>query len=319
MGQTRVKDENTNYVINSKNKFYASEFRKAAQSRDFNKIVVLDSRKTCITTVKSNLHELRAFANQFRSTCKQFKIAIPDTYISHCNQVMSVDYRYVHENSCERCIENKTAGEVKRKAGVKINQEAHDINERNRLSEVTTTEVDYRINKEGSSAYRYSNDEKKLVERLLHENKGNITRTCKMTLVDDNTIKNWIVTGDIKPYEGMDSFSRSHRGKAYSAEEKQQAIDLFHELGSIHEVKKSTGIPDATLHGWIRPEVKYERLSIKELNEKYEYHMAQADMIDKIKTEKESKRSENLEKISELEDFLKTGMKQLEQLKQEIE
>ena len=319
MGQTRVKDENTNYVINSKNKFYANEFRKAAQSRDFNKVVVLDSRKTCITTVKSNLHELRAFANQFRSTCKQLKIEIPDTYISHCNQVMSVDYRYVHENSCERCIENKTAGEVKRKAGVKINQEAYDINERNRLSEVTTTEVDYRINKEGSSAYRYSNDEKKMVERLLHENKGNITRTCKMTLVDDNTIKNWIVTGDIKSYEGTDSFSRSHRGKAYSAEEKQEAIDLFHELGSIHEVKKSTGIPDPTLHGWIRPEVKYERLSIKELNEKYEYYMNQADMIDKIKTEKESKRNQNLEKISELEDFLKTGMKQLEQLKQEIE
>ena len=324
MGQTRVKDENTNYVINSKNKFYATELRKAAQSRDFDKVVVLDSRKTCITTVKSNLHKLRAFANEFRSTCKQLKIAIPDTYISHCNQTMSIDYRYVHENSCERCIENKTAGEVKRKAGVKINQEAHDINERNRLSEVTTTEIaDYRINKEGSSAYRYSKDEKKLVERLLHENKGNITRTCKMTLVDDNTIKKWIVTGDIKPYEGVDSFSRSHRGKAYSQEEKQQAIDLFYELGSIHEVKKITGIPDPTLHGWIRPEVKYERLSIKELNEKYEYYMNQADMIDKIKTEKESKRNQNLEKISELEDFLKTtidaGMEELAKLKQEIE
>ena len=103
----------------------------------------------------------------------------------------------------------------------------------------------------------------------------------------------------------------------------QQAIDLFYELGSIHEVKKITGIPDPTLHGWIRPEVKYERLSIKELNEKYEYHMNQADMIDKIKTEKESKRNQNLEKISELEDFLKTtmdaGMEELAKLKQEIE
>ena len=320
MGQTRVKDENTNYVINSKNKFYANEFRKAAQSRDFNKIVVLDSRKTCVTTIKSNLHNLRAFANEFRSTCKQLKIAIPDTYISHCNQTMSIDYRYVHENSCERCIENKTAGEVKRKAVVKINQEAHDINERNRLSEVTTTEIaDYRINKSGTHNYRYSKDEKKLVERLLHENKGNVTETCAMTLVDDNTIKRWLRRGDIKPYEGEDAYVKSNRGNEYSKEEKQQAIDLFHELGSIHEVMNSTGIPDATLHGWIRPEVKYERLSIKELNEKYEYYMNQADMIDKIKTEKESKRNQNLEKISELEDFLKTGMKQLEQLKQEIE
>jgi transposase-like protein len=320
MGQTRVKDDNTNYVINSKNKFYANELRKAAQSRDFNKVVVLDSKKTCITTVKSNLPDLRNFAKQFRSTCKTFKFQIPDTYISHCNQIMSIDYRYVHENSCERCIENKTAGEVKRKAVVKINQEAHDINERNRLSEVTTTEVvDYRLNKSGTHNYRYSKDEKKLVERLLHENKGNVTETCAMTLVDDNTIKRWLRRGDIKPYEGEDAYVKSNRGNEYSKEEKQQAIDLFHELGSIHEVMKSTGIPDATLHGWIRPEVKYERLSIKELNEKYEYHMAQADMIDKIKTEKESKRSENLEKISELEDFLKTGMKQLEQLKQEIE
>ena len=144
-----------------------------------------------------------------------------------------------------------------------------------------------------------------------------------MTLVDDNTIKKWIVTGDIEPYEGVDSFSRSHRGKAYSKEEKQEAIDLFHELGSIHEVKKITGIPDPTLHGWIRPEVKYERLSIKELNEKYEYHMNQADMIDKIKTEKESKRNQNLEKIRELENFLKTtmdaGMEELAKLKQDIE
>ena len=320
MGQTRVKNDNINYVINSKSSHHASELRKAAQSREFNNVIVLDSKKTCITTVKSNLPDLRAFAKQFRSTCKTLKNQLPNTYMSHCNQTMSVEHRYVHENYCERCIENKRAGEVKRKAGVKINQEAYDINERNRLSEVTTTEVtDYRINKEGTRNYRYSLKEKKLVERLLHENLGNVGKTCAQTLVDDNTLNRWLLKGQIKPYEGEDAHVKSNRGKEYNSEEKQKAIDLFHETGSIHEVSKATGIPDSTIHAWIPSETKYEKLSVDELNDKYEYHMGQADMIDRIKTEKESKRNESLEKISQLENFLKTGMEQLAELKREIE
>jgi len=51
--------------------------------------------------------------------------------------------------------------------------------------------------------------------------------------------------------------------------------------------------------------------------------MNQADLIDRIKTEKEAKHSKSLEKISQLEAFLKTtiddGMEQLAKLKKEIE
>ena len=94
---------------------------------------------------------------------------------------------------------------------------------------------------------------------------------------------------------------------------------MYHEIGRIHEVSKATGIPDSTLHAWIPPETKYEKLSIEELNDKYEYHMNQADLIDRIKTEKEAKHSESLEKINILEDFLKDGMEQLAKLKKEIE
>ena len=47
--------------------------------------------------------------------------------------------------------------------------------------------------------------------------------------------------------------------------------------------------------------------------------MNQADLIDRIKTEKEAKHSESLEKINILEDFLKDGMEQLAKLKKEIE
>ena len=179
------------------------------------------------------------------------------------------------------------------------------------------------LNKEGTKNYRYSPEEKELVEDLLHENLGNIALTCLMTGVDDNTMTRWLYKGEIKPYEGEDAHVKSNRGNEYSSEEKQKAIDLFHETGSVHEVSKATGIPDPTIHGWIGPEVKYDRLSIEELNDKYEYHMNQADLIDRIKAEKEAKHSESLLKISQLEAFLKTtiddGMEQLAKLKKEIE
>jgi len=182
---------------------------------------------------------------------------------------------------------------------------------------------EYLINKEGISGYRYSLEEKQLAEELLHENLGNVTLTCYMTGIDSNTINRWLLKGHIQPYEGEDAYVKLNRGKEYDSKEKQKAIEMYHEIGSIHEVSKATGIPDPTLHGWIRPEVKYERLSIKELNEKYEYHMNQADLIDRIKTEKEAKYSKSLEKISQLEAFLKTtiddGMEQLAKLKKEIE
>ena len=175
------------------------------------------------------------------------------------------------------------------------------------------------LNKEGTKNYRYSPEEKKLVEDLLHENLGNITLTCLMTGVDDNTMTRWLYKDEIKPYEGEDAYVKSNRGNEYDSEKKQKAIDMYHEIGRIHEVSKATGIPDSTLHAWIPPETKYEKLSIEELNDKYEYHMNQADLIDRIKTEKEAKHSESLEKINILEDFLKDGMEQLAKLKKEIE
>ncbi len=144
-----------------------------------------------------------------------------------------------------------------------------------------------------------------------------------MTGIDSNTINRWLLKGQIKAYTGEDVYVKSNRGKEYDSKEKQKAIEMYYEIGSIHEVSKATGIPDPTLHGWIRPEVKYERLSIEELNDKYEYHMNQADLIDRIKAEKEAKHSESLLKISQLEAFLKTtiddGMEQLAKLKKEIE
>ena len=178
---------------------------------------------------------------------------------------------------------------------------------------------DYLINKEGTYGYRYSTEEKQMVEELLHENLGNETLTCLMTGIDSNTINRWLLKGQIKAYTGEDVYVKSNRGKEYDSKEKQKAIEMYYEIGSIHEVSKATGIPDPTLHGWIRPEVKYERLSIEELNDKYEYHMNQADLIDRIKTEKEAKHNESLEKINILEDFLKDGMEQLAKLKKEIE
>ena len=179
------------------------------------------------------------------------------------------------------------------------------------------------INKKGTPGYRYSKEEKQLVEMLLYENLGNVTLTCLITGVDSNTVNRWIHNGDIQPYDGDDAYVKLNRGKAYTPERKQEAVDLFHETGSVHEVSKAVGIPDSTIHGWIEPDVRYDRLSIEELNDKYEYHMNQADLIDRIKAEKEAKHSESLLKISQLEAFLKTtiddGMEQLAKLKKEIE
>ena len=40
--------------------------------------------------------------------------------------------------------------------------------------------------------------------------------------------------------------------RTYSAEQKQAAVDLYRELGSMRAVSEQLGIPDSSIHRWVR-------------------------------------------------------------------
>ena len=185
---------------------------------------------------------------------------------------------------------------------LEVNRDSALANAQNANAPVTSYVVEPPETLGKGRGYTYSQEEKQFIEMVLHEQKGNISITCETTGVDISTLRKWINKGTISAYEGK---RNRMRGKAHDPENKQKALDILNQTGSPAKASQATGIPESTIYTWGGDVDKYKKLSIEELNDKYEYFMAEADRVDKIMQEKIRMQDIGKARIEELENEIK--------------